>query len=65
MLADPFPLEPSQTASDAGAVPFASEFVALSRQTQIELVMQAHYFKRLHERAVARAAFVIKDSCVR
>ena len=56
MRADPFPLEPIPPASDAGAVPFASEFVTLSRQAHIELVMQVHYFKTMHERAVARAA---------
>jgi transposase len=57
MRADPFALEASPLASDAGAVPFASEFVTLTRQEHIELVMQAHYFKTLHERAVARAAW--------
>ena len=43
--------------SDTGSAPFASEHVTLSKQEHIELVMQAHYFKSLHERAVARAAW--------
>jgi transposase len=55
MRADPFALEASPLASDAGAVPFASEFVTLSRQAHIELVMQVHFFQAMHERAVARA----------
>ena len=50
MFAESFSLESSQTAKDAGAVPFASEFVTLSKQERIELVMQAHYFQSLHER---------------
>ncbi len=57
MRAEPFPLEPSPPASDAGAVPFASEFVRLTKQEHIHLLMQANYFKSLHERAVARAAW--------
>ena len=55
MRADPFALETSPLASDAGAVPFVSEFATLSRQAHIELVMQTHYFKAMHERAVAGA----------
>jgi len=57
MRADPFPLESSSPVSDAGSVPFASESVTLRRQEHIELVMQANYFKAMHERAVARAAW--------
>lgn len=44
-------------ASDTGSAPFASEHVTLSKQEHIELVMQAHYFKSLHERAVIRAVW--------
>lgn len=43
--------------SDTGSAPFASVHVTLSKQEHIELVMQAHYFKSLHERAVTRAAW--------
>lgn len=57
MCADPFALESSSPASDAQSVPFASEWVTLTRQAHIELVMRAHYFQSMHERAVARAAW--------
>ena len=57
MRAKPFPLESSRPVSGSDTVPFASEFVTLTRQEHIELVMQAHYFRSLHERAVARAAW--------
>ena len=38
-------------------MPFASAYVTLTKQEHIELLMQAHSFKSLHERAVARAAW--------
>lgn len=57
MRADPFALEPIPPASDAGTVPFASEWVTQTRQAHIELVMQVHFFQAMHERAVARAAW--------
>lgn len=50
-------MEAIAPASNAGSAPFASEHVTLSKQEHIELVMQAHYFKSQHERAVSRAAW--------
>jgi chemotaxis protein histidine kinase CheA len=38
-------------------VPFASEWVTLTRQAHIELVMRAHYFESMHERAVATGIY--------
>lgn len=55
MSAKSFVLKSSPTQGDANSVPFACEFVTLSRQEHIELLMQAHYFKSMHQRAVARA----------
>lgn len=57
MQAESFSLESSSPAREADAVPFASEYVTLTRQAHIELVMQAHFYKSLHERAVTRAAW--------
>ena len=57
MGAEPFPSESSSPASDAQSVPFASEWVTLTKQAHIELVMQVHFFKAMHERAVACAAW--------
>lgn len=57
MRSEPFALESSSPASDGQSVPFASEWVTLTRQAHIELVMHLHYFKTMHERAVARAAW--------
>ena len=57
MRAKPFHLESSPTVKDVDAVPFASEFVTLTKHEHIELVRQAHCFKSLHERAVARAVW--------
>jgi len=57
MCAEPFPVESGLPASEAGRVPFASEWVTLTRRAHIELVMQAHFFQSMHERAVARAAW--------
>ncbi len=57
MRAEPFPVKSSSPASDAQSVPFASEWVTLTRQAHIELVMQVHFFQAMHERAVARAAW--------
>lgn len=55
MSAKSFVLESSPAQGDADSVPFASEFVTLSKQEYIELLMQANYFKSMHQRAVARA----------
>ena len=57
MGAQPFALESSSPASDAQSVPFASEWVTLTQQAHIELVMQIHFFQAMHERAVAHAAW--------
>ena len=57
MHADVGCLESSSPARDAHSAPFASQWVTLSRQAHIDLVHQAHYFRALHERAVARAAW--------
>jgi len=57
MRAEAVCVESSLPARDAHSVPFASEWVTLSKQAHIDLVHQAHYFRALHERAVARAAW--------
>jgi len=57
MGAQPFALESSSPASDAQSVPFPSEWVTLTQQAHIELVMQIHFFQAMHERAVAHAAW--------
>ncbi len=54
MSAQTFSLETPPT---GGAVPFANEFVTLTKQEHIELVMQVNYSKSMHQRAVARAAW--------
>ena len=57
MRAERFPVASSPPATEAGVVAFASEYVTLTRQAHIELVMQAHFYKSMHERALARAAW--------
>ena len=52
MSAQTFPVE---TPPSGGAVPFANEFVTLTKQEHIELVMQVQYFKSMHQRAIDRA----------
>ncbi len=51
----PCPLDTSPAASDAQAVPFATVHVTLTKQQQIELVMQASGWKSQHRRAVQHA----------
>ena len=50
-------MEAIAPASKTESAPFASEFVTLTKQEHIELVMQAHYFKSMHQRALERAAW--------
>ena len=44
----------SASADDAKPTPFSQQWVTLSKQEHIELVMQARSWKSLHERAVRR-----------
>src|SRR5262249_59693020 len=44
----------SASVEDAKRTPFSQEWVTLSKQQHIELVMQARSWKSLHERAVKR-----------
>jgi transposase len=46
--------DPSASVADAKRTPFSEEWVTLSKQEHIELVMQARYWKSQHERAVQR-----------
>lgn len=41
--------------------PFAQQFVTLTRQEHIELKAQAHYYKRLHQRAQEKIAELEKE----
>ncbi|HEX5675919.1 MAG TPA: IS66 family transposase [Azonexus sp.] len=45
---------PSVSTDDAKATPFSQQWVKLTKQEYIELVMQARSWKSLHERAVRR-----------
>jgi transposase len=55
MSAKSFVSETSPVVGEADSVPFASEFVTLSKQEHIQLLMNAHYFKSMHQRALERA----------
>lgn len=57
MSAEIFPLDEAPAESATQAVPFASEVITLTKQEHVELVMQAHYFKSMHQRALERAAW--------
>jgi len=57
MRTDAICLESSLPTRGAHSVPFASEWVTLSRQAHVDLVHQRHYFRALHKRAVARATW--------
>ena len=45
----------ADTPPSGSVVPYASEFVTITKQEYIELVMQARYFKSLHQRALERS----------
>jgi transposase len=56
MTVAPSVLEASPASpSDAQPVPFATAYVTLTKQEHIRLVMEAHGWKNLHQRAVERA----------
>ena len=57
MSTETFPLDGAPAESCAQAVPFASELITLTKQEHIDLVMQAHYYKSMHQRARERAAW--------
>lgn len=51
-------VELAPVSMDKAAVPFATEFVTLSRLEHIELVISAKRWKGLHERASERALWL-------
>ena len=56
MTAAPSVLEASPALpSDAQPVPFATAYVTVTKQEHIRLVMEAHSWRNLHQRAVERA----------
>ena len=55
MSTETFPWDGTRAESGTQAVPFANEFITLTKQEHIELVMQAHYFKSMHQRALQRS----------
>ena len=56
MSAETFPSDEAPAESAAQAVPFASEFITMSKQEHMDLVMQAHFYKSMHRLAQERAA---------
>jgi transposase len=48
-------LDAGEAVSNARSVPFATEYVTLTKQQHIELVMQANSWKTLHRKSVERA----------
>ena len=57
MSTETFRLDGAPAEIGTQAVPFASELITLTKQEHIDLVMQAHYYKSMHQRALERAAW--------
>ena len=57
MNSETLPLDEAPAENGTQAVPFASELITLTKQAHMDLVMQAHYYKSMHQRALARAAW--------
>ena len=55
MSTEAFPLDEAPAENGTQAVPFARELITLTKQEHIDLVMQAHYYKSMHQRALERA----------
>jgi ribosomal protein S10 len=57
MSADQCQVENGQVATAPVAVPFASEFVTITKQEYVELLSKGNFYKSQHERAMKRSKY--------